>query len=108
MWDQSGALAVGGLHQTLFIALPVVILLRVALVVHLLAFAQRDLTFYVVTLPIQGGGDTGVALLLGGGKDLSDFPRVQQESALALWVGYDMRARAVQALLGSARPANLT
>ena len=78
-------------HRALLLALPVAVLLGVALVVFLLALGQGELELDLVGLPVRGGRDQGVALALDLADQLVDLVPVQQQLARAAVVGDDVR-----------------
>src|SRR5690606_22801299 len=83
-WLSSGGVA----HDALLLALPVPFLGGVPLVVVGLALGQGDLALHHVLLPVQGEGDTGVALLLYGTGNAVDFPLVEQQFAGSIGLGH--------------------
>ena len=89
-------LAISVAHDALFIDLPLTIFLGGALVVVLLTFGERYLTFDEVSLPIQFHGNTGVAFLVYGREKLSELFAVQEQLLYARGVGDDMGARCVE------------
>src|SRR5690349_16405750 len=78
-------------HRLLFLAVPVALLLRRALVVILLALGQADLDLYAVVLPVHRDRHQRVAFALDRTDQLVDLGAVQQQLARAPVVGDDMR-----------------
>ena len=66
-------------HDALFVAIPVAVFFRRALVVLLFAGGNRDFTFNVRAFPVHSQGDAGTAFLLGGFEQFADFTAMQQQ-----------------------------
>ena len=82
-------------------AIGVALLLGVALVVFLLAFAQADLALDQVLLPVDRQGHAGVALLLHGAGQLLQLATVEQQLADLSTKHAEAESRALRADIAS-------
>lgn len=71
-------------HNSLLVDIPLTLFCRSPFIVGLLAFCQRDLGFNQVVFPVQLGAYTGVAFLLGGSEQPSQFFFMEQQLAGAV------------------------
>lgn len=92
-------------HCAPLIQIPFALLGDRAFVIFMLALGQRNLALHQMAFPVQFSADTGVALLLNGGKDLGEFPGVEQKLPTAGGLSHNMCAgRVKRSDLGTQEP----
>ena len=83
-------------HDSPFLAIPVAVLFRGALVVNLFTGHQRELAFDLVAFPVKLEWHAGVALVLGDREQLGDLFAMQQQLSRARGVSDFMGAGGIQ------------
>jgi len=74
-------------HDAAFLALPVTILLRAALVVGLLTSRDGDFDFDFAFGPVHGGRNQGLTLTLDQTDQSVEFAPMEQQAAIACRIG---------------------